>query len=261
MEKKETAVNGKRRKRKMILIVAGVLLLVLIIGQGLYLAGLSFAGPLKHLTVAKLTSRYDPAKYQGGVIFYGASNFARWSNMEADILQYPVQNHGFGGSTDRDLMRYADELLYPYSPKIVVFQTGSNDYVQAEGTDAEKVQACMLQKQAMFEQFHEKLPNAKFIVMSGLLLPGRSEYLALTQAVNSELKALCAATDYLLFVDASDMTCQDGAFRTELFVEGGIHLNEAGQKLWANAYIIPALDAVCAEGSITFETDPASVLP
>ena len=82
--------------------------------------------------------------------------------------QLPVQNHGFGGSADRDLMQYADELLYPYSPRIVVFQTGSNDYVQEEGTDAEKVLKCMNRKREMFAAFHEQLPDTRFVVMSGL---------------------------------------------------------------------------------------------
>ena len=38
-----------------------------------------------------------------------------------------------GGSTDKLLVKYADKLLYPYNPKIVFFQTGSNDYVSLSG--------------------------------------------------------------------------------------------------------------------------------
>lgn len=44
-----------------------------------------------------------------------------------------IQNHGFGGSDDQDLMDCAPDLLYPYNPGIVVFQTGSNDYVHVKG--------------------------------------------------------------------------------------------------------------------------------
>ena len=45
--------------------------------------------------------------------------------MENELKGYKVQNHGFGESTDRLLVQYADRLLYPYGPKIVFFQTGS----------------------------------------------------------------------------------------------------------------------------------------
>ena len=64
----------------------------------------------------------------------------------------------------------------------------------------------------MFETFHEKLPDAQFIVLSGLLLPGRSKYLEMTQEINRRLKELCAETDYLTYVDAEELTYKDGVF-------------------------------------------------
>ncbi|GAB2843975.1 hypothetical protein GCM10022221_49100 [Actinocorallia aurea] len=55
-----------------------------------------------------------------------------------------VQNHGFGGSTDRDLVQYADRLLHPFAPAIAAFQTGSNDYVGLTGTDEEMAAAALI---------------------------------------------------------------------------------------------------------------------
>lgn len=244
-------MEKKKKRRKWILPVCAAAILLLVI-QPLYTLGINFSGPWRHLAVSKIVRKYPASDYQNGVVFYGASNFARWKDMENVISSYPVQNHGFGGSADRDLIQYADELLYPYSPRIVVFQTGSNDYVQEEGTDAEKELKCMNRKREMFTAFHEQLPNARFVVMSGLLLPGRSEYLELTREVNRQLEALCEELDYLSFVDASDMTYQDGKFAEELFVKDGIHLNSDGQRIWAEQYIIPALDALCAQYGIPF---------
>ena len=187
---------------------------------------------------------YDVEKHKGEIIFYGASNFARWTDMEQDLAPFRVQNHGFGGSSDTDLMFYAEELLFPYEPKAVFFQTGSNDYVQLEGTDEEKLRYCMEKKRNMFETFHQRLPKAKFVVMSGLLLPGREEYRGLTEEINFQLSLLCAEKDYMTFVDASDMTYSDEGFRTELFVDDLIHLNREGQLLWAEDYILPVLRAM-----------------
>ena len=177
----------------------------------------------------------------GRIVFYGASNFRLWPEMDKDLVPYPVENHGFGGSTDKLLVRYAERLLYPYRPKLVFFQTGSNDYVAETGSDEEKVRKCMAYKEEMFRLFHEKLPDATFVVMSGLLLPGRSEYLSLTKEVNRRLKALCSGRDYMVFCDSEAMTYEGGSFRTELFREDGIHLNREGQLLWAKEYILPAL--------------------
>ena len=92
-----------------------------------------------------------------------------WTEKENDLFNYRVHNHGFGGCTDHDLVQYADKLLYPYDPEIIFFQTGSNDYVSLKGTDEEKVKVCMDYKK-MFNEIHEKLPNAKLVVMSGLLV-------------------------------------------------------------------------------------------
>jgi len=207
----------------------------------LYRMGLHFMGPFRGLAVRAIRKKYPVSRSKGGIVFYGASNFARWTEMEKDLAGFPVQNHGFGGSADRDLIRYADRILYPYVPDTVVFQTGSNDYVQEKGSDEDKIRICMDRKRAMFSLFHEKLPQARFIVMSGLLLPGRSQYLDLTNEVNRQLKELCEERDYMTFVDASDMTYRNGLFEESLFVEDLIHLNRDGQRKWAEGYIIPAL--------------------
>ena len=124
------------------------------------------------------------------------------------------------------------------------FQTGSNDYVVISGTDEEKVAACMAYKREMFDAFHQALPDATFVVMSGLLLPGRSEYTGLTQRINQELEAFCAERDYMIFVDASAMTYDGTNYRSDLFISDGIHLNHEGQLLWANDYILPQLAAL-----------------
>lgn len=192
--------------------------------------------------VAAIEKRYPLNSYQDGIIFYGASNFRLWTEMENDLSEYRVQNHGFGGSTDKMLVEFADRILYPYQPSIVVFQTGSNNYANLDGSDAEKVAACMEFKRNMFEAFHEVLPDARFVVMSGLLLPGRSQYTKLTQAVNEELRRFCEGKDYLYFVDASEMTYDGSQYAKELFINDGIHLNHDGQMIWCNSYIRPQLD-------------------
>ena len=201
--------------------------------------------------VNPIAEKYDADERQGEIIFYGASNFRLWPEMEDDLSEYKVQNHAFGGSTDKLLVEYADKLLYPYNPSIVFFQTGSNDYVSLSGTDEEKVKACMEYKKQMFDTFHEKCPNAKFVVMSGLLLPGRSEYRELTQMVNDELEEYCNSKDYMYFVDSEDMTYQNGEYREDLFIKDGIHLNHTGQLLWRDEYIKPALDKVIKENNLS----------
>ena len=166
--------------------------------------------------------------------------------MENDLGEYKVQNHGFGGSTDEYLVKHAPRILYPYNPKILFFQTGSNDYVNLSGTDEEKVAKCMAYKDMMFKRFHAQLPNTEFVVMSGLLLPGRKQYANMTMQINEKLKAYCEQNTFMHFVDATQMTYNSDTkqYNYNLFVSDEIHLNENGQRLWAERFIKPAIESI-----------------
>ena len=244
-----------KKPLKIVMIVAAALVVASL--AGLMITGLKIGwGPFSFLhtwdaDVEKIRQTYPAEENQNGIIFYGASNFRMWTEMENDLPEYRVQNHGFGGCTDQDLMHYADKLLYPYHPAIVFFQTGSNDYVSLKGTDAEKAAACMDDKKQMFAEIHDQLPDAKLVVMSGLLLPGRSEYRELTEEINQALETLCEETDYLWFVDASAMTWDGQHYAEELFIKDGIHLNHEGQFLWMRDYIRPMIEALLSEFDLT----------
>jgi lysophospholipase L1-like esterase len=229
------------KKIRIIIIIVGGFLAVNII-VSLVIAGINFVGPLKELAAIKIMVAYNADKRSGEIVFYGASNFGMWTDMEKDLSAYKVQNHGFGGTTDKDLVHYANKLLYPYKPAVVFFQTGSNDYIAAQGTEEEKVNACVEYKRWMFAQFHEKMPETVFVVMSGLLLPGRNQYKELTMEVNRHLKVLCDENSYMFFVDTSEMTYTGSMYREELFLKDGIHLNRDGQLKWAVEFIIPAIE-------------------
>lgn len=234
-------------------IITGVLFVATLILSLVAIGMAGGIGPFRGLQnfdkeIEGITSRYDAKKRKGEIVFYGASNFRLWKDMEEDMLPYVVQNHGFGGSTDTFLIKYADKALFPYEPGIVFFQTGSNEYVQIKGSDEERLNKCMAIKDEMYTSFHKALPNAKFVVMSGLLLPGRAKYVSLTKEINKKLKKYCEEhSDYMTFVDAEDLTYDGKKFRKELFISDGLHLNHDGQLLWRDKYILPALKKVIGE--------------
>src|SRR3954470_6470751 len=49
----------------------------------------------------------------GGVLFYGSSSIRLWKSMKEDFPGLNVLNHGFGGSTAPDALRYFDRLVVP----------------------------------------------------------------------------------------------------------------------------------------------------
>ena len=219
--------SKKMKLWKKILIAIATLFLVAVIGL-LMLAGIvGYAGPFKGIATAKIGLTYHN-RPQGEIVFYGASNFTLWFNLEKDMQPLVVQNHGFGGSADSDLIEKADELLYPYKPSITVFQSGSNDFVM--GLTVEEICA---NKEKMYAAFREKLPDATFVVLSMLPLPGRSEYWEQSTEVNAYLQKLCDEYENMIFLDASAvMMTESGGFRSEIFRSDGIHLNRDGQLIW-----------------------------
>ncbi|MDR1387894.1 MAG: GDSL-type esterase/lipase family protein [Propionibacteriaceae bacterium] len=214
-------------------------LLALLTALVYWLAGF-WLWPTEGLWARHLASTFSDRE-PGEVVFYGASNFRLWSDLETDLAPYRVQNHGIGGSTDQDLIEYADRLLYPFEPSVVFIQTGSNEYVL--GLSVEQVER---NKIDMYQQFRDRLPDTTFVVMSGLPLPGRAEHWDQIQEVNAFLAEYCADHERMVFIDATAwLTTPEGDFRPELFRFDGVHLNAAGQKIWAQPMlrVLADLDA------------------
>ena len=205
----------------------------------------------QHGDIPEIMKKYDISRKKE-ILFYGPSNFARWTRMDEDMKEYKVQNHAFGGCTDVELVGYAKKVLFPYEPAVIFFQTGSNDYVEQKGTNEQKLENCMRYKKAMFEDFHRKLPETKMVAMSGLLLPGRSKYTAMTIELNKQLKTYAETTDFLSYVDADAMTYDGSGYREDLFEKDKIHLNHKGQMTWYKGYIRPAIEKVILENGMEF---------
>jgi lysophospholipase L1-like esterase len=145
-------------------------------------------------------------------------------------------NRGFGGSEMVDALHYADRIVIPYKPRIVVVYEGDND--TALGTTPEQVAKNF---ELLADKIHAALPNTRIIDIS--VKPSFARWAIVDQqrATNALLQAYCAKHDYLTFLDVSRLTLgADGKPRRELYDPDGLHFSEEGYKLW-NAAIRPYL--------------------
>lgn len=190
----------------------------------------------KEKCVVSIERRY--AGRTGEIIFYGPSNITLWYSLEKDMLPWKAQNHGMGGCTDEDLMRYADRLLYPFQPRAVFFQSGSNDLTY--GFTPEQI---VENKKKMYSEFLNKLPESELIIMSGLPLPGRTAYWEDTRKINQFLSEYTQTHPRLHYMDATDVMMSDEgdpdmlADSGRYFIPGyfrldQIHLNKKGHDVW-----------------------------
>ena len=196
----------------------------------------------------EIVKKYDSRERKGEIVFYGASNFRRWEEMEEDMRPYVVQNHGFGGSTDAELMRSAWKLLYPYKPAIVVLQTASNDCARMMCRRSRLFEKVLSRKLRMLETFRKALPDTYFVVISGVLMPGRRQYDGIIKRINQAVKGVASQSDHIYYVDAEDMTIdENGKHIKSMFIEDGVHFTHEARMRWADEYIKPMLDKVISD--------------
>ena len=163
----------------------------------------------------------------GGILFVGSSSIRRW-DLQQSFPDRRALNRGFGGSEVADALHYADRIILPYRPRIVVVYAGDNDI--ARGTTPCEVYANFKQ---LVSVIHERLPETRIVYIAIKPSPKRWELVHRARAANALIKAECLEHDRLAFVDVdTPMIGDDGQPRGELFVEDKLHLSDAGYELW-----------------------------
>ena len=64
---------------------------------------------------------------QGAVLFIGSSSIRIWKTLATDFPDQKTINRGFGGSELADSVYYADRIVIPYKPRLIVLFAGTND--------------------------------------------------------------------------------------------------------------------------------------
>lgn len=164
----------------------------------------------------------------GAVLFVGSSTITLWKTLEEDFAPVPVLNRGFGGSTVAQVTGYAERIVWPYRPRLIVFYSGDNDLAKG------KIPEAVL---ADYEEFiavtHQHLPQTRIALVSTKPSPARAHLLAAVRTLNDSLRELTQGYSRLAYIDLfSVMLGPDGSPRAELFGEDGLHLNKAGYQLW-----------------------------
>lgn len=173
---------------------------------------------------------------QGGVVFVGSSTFTMWKTMAEDFPGVQVINRGFGGSQLEDSIYYADRIILPYKPRMVVVYAGDNDL--AAGKSPERVLADF---KTLVEKIHAELPTARVAFLT--IKPSKSRWKLIDKVrkANALVKDYTETDDRLTYIDTFSITLgPDGTPRDELFIQDQLHLSRQGYDLWKEV-IAPAI--------------------
>ncbi len=175
------------------------------------------------------TDRAHPPP-QDAILFIGSSTIRLWKTLAEDFPEHKVINRGFGGCQIADCTQYADRIVIPYKPRLVVLRAGGNDIYA--GKTPEQVRDDF---QAFVEKVRAKLPDVRIAYLTINATPARWANVEREKKANQLIKDYIATARNLDYIDASDATMgADGKPREELFVKDRLHFKVEGYKILAS---------------------------
>ena len=156
---------------------------------------------------------------KNGIMFIGSSIFRLWTTLEADLNPLPVYNQAFGGSRTWEVLHYADKLVLPHQPNIIVYYCGSNDI--SAGESANTI-ARNFQMFAEYTAVH--LPKTPIFFVSINRAPEKQAKWSAVDRANMAIAQYCHDTLNLGFIDVNPCLFADNRPCYDLYLDDLVHL-------------------------------------
>jgi lysophospholipase L1-like esterase len=171
------------------------------------------------------------------ILFLGSSSIRLW-DLDHYFPGLRTLNRGFGGSQISDSLHYAERLVLPYSPDVIVFYAGDNDI-----NSGKSPQVVYEDYRAFATKIRRHLSHTRIIFVAIKPSLSRWHLVEEMRKANKMIEEFSRLDPCLEYLDIDNpMIGLDGRPRKELFVEDGLHLSTAGYQLWTEA-LVPLLDS------------------
>ena len=212
---------------KLIPFLAGVLTLTL--GFNLAVAQDTHPSTRWETTIKKFEEAdQENAPPQNGIVFIGSSSIRGWRSLADDFPEFPVINRGFGGSQIIDSVFYADRIILPYRPSMVVLYAGEND-IKAGKSPEEVAQDFV----SFVEGIRKELPGTRIAFISMKPSMSRWDIIDQIRKGNELIRNYISTTPGVDYIDISEaMLGEDGKPDPQFFLKDKLHMTPAGYALW-----------------------------
>ena len=167
---------------------------------------------------------------KNAILFIGSSSFTKWTDVQNYFPGYTIINRGFGGSSLPDLIRYAEDIIFPYEPRQVVIYCGDNDLAASDTVSAQTV---FNRFQQLFAMIREKLPATSVAFVSIKPSPSRQRLMPKMREANLLIKKYLKQKKNTAFIDVyHKMLNKDGTPLKDIFLEDELHMNAKGYVIW-----------------------------
>ena len=176
----------------------------------------------------KQDSAHFPEK--GQILFTGSSSFTYWKDVNEYFPGYHILNRGFGGSTLPDLIRYTQDVVYPYQPRQIVIYCGENDFASS---DTVSVPTVVQRFRTLFALIRKKYKNVPLAYVSMKPSPSRAHLMPKYVEANAQIKAFLAKQKKTDFIDVySQMLKPDGTPIDGIWRDDKLHMTAKGYAIW-----------------------------
>jgi lysophospholipase L1-like esterase len=166
---------------------------------------------------------------EDAALFVGSSSIRMW-DLEKYFPDFEVINRGYGGSTIADSIHFAERIVIPYKPRVIVFYAGDNDI--ALGKTPKQV---FEDYKTFVRKIRGALPEVRIVFIAIKPSIARWQLVDKMRDANRSIHAFTKKHDFLEYVDIeTPMIGTDGKPRPELFIEDGLHLSDKGYVLWSS---------------------------
>lgn len=164
------------------------------------------------------------------VLFVGSSSMRMWPTREA-FPDLPVINRGFGGAHISDVVHYFDQVVRPYSPRVIVFYCGDNDI--AAGKTPQQVYD---DYREFVQRVRAVFPATHIVYLPIKPSESRWNHWPRMQEANALIQTIIREDPAQSSVDvATPLLGTDGKPKAEYFLGDKLHLSDAGYRVWNDA--------------------------
>ncbi len=206
------------------IIRTGALLLLFLVSTVLY--SQPFADDIK--AFKKQDSISAPPR--NAILFVGSSSFTMWRDVKDYFPGHTIINRGFGGSSLPDLIRYIEDVIFPYDPKQIVIYCGENDLAG----DTTLYPAQVAERfEKLFSLIREKYKKVPIVFISLKPSPSRQFLMPKFNVTNVMIKNFLRTKKKTKFIDVYHaMLNEKGEPMPDIFLGDKLHMNKKGYAIW-----------------------------
>ena len=164
------------------------------------------------------------------IMLAGSSSMENWANSAEDLAPLHTYNHGIGGTVIEQWKNKLNQrLVYPYSPKSVVYYVGVNNVINT----SQNVDEACASLVEMFDDVHAHLPNSHIYYVLINELPNYANKQKEFDQINETAIAYETEHNYLTTINAGkDLLKANEQPNQAYFLMDGLHMSLAGYAIW-----------------------------